>query len=105
MRKILIRFTLFFVTIMLLIMCTIFLLQYMEKKKMQKQGNELIIKIEEYRLRNKKLPENVSELGIDECEGSGPFYEKIDSTSYRVFFNIGFDDSFIYDSKIREWKY
>jgi len=73
MRKILIRSTLFFVTIMLLIMCTIFLLQYMEKKKMQKQGNELIIKIEEYRLQNKKLPENVSELGIDECEGFRTF--------------------------------
>ena len=40
---------------------------------MQKQGNELIIKIEEYRLQNKKLPENVSELGIDECEGFRTF--------------------------------
>ncbi len=75
-----------------------------ENKKYEKQGAELIAKVEEYRKQNNTLPNNISELGLVEPMGEGPYYEKKDSVNYIVFFNIGFDNTKTYYSQTKEWK-
>jgi hypothetical protein len=82
----------------------VFYFRYSESKKYEKQGIELISKIEEYRKQNNKLPNTVADLGLVEPMNQGPYYEKKDSLNYIVFFNIGFDNSKIYSSQTKEWK-
>lgn len=77
--------------------------RYTEDKSYTSKGNELIDKVEEYKQKNGELPETVSDLGIIETMGEGPYYEKIDSLKYIVFFNIGFDDRKVYYSHLKKW--
>jgi len=68
-----------------------------------KQGSILIKKVEEYKQQYNKLPKTITDLNIKESTGTCPYYELIDSTKYIVYFNIGFDNSFIYNSNTKEW--
>lgn len=79
-------------------------LSYLEDKQYEKVGNELIEKVEEYHDRTGELPSSVSEIGIKENMRDGPYYEKVDSNSYKVYFSIGFDSYKVYYSEIDEWK-
>ena len=36
--------------------------------------------------------------------GQGPYYKKVDSLNYNVYFTTGFDSYFLYDSKTKKWK-
>ncbi|MCT4636277.1 MAG: hypothetical protein N4A72_01095 [Bacteroidales bacterium] len=68
-----------------------------------KQGNILVEKVEEYKQQYNKLPKTITDLNIKESMGTGPYYELIDSTKYIVYFNIGFDNTFIYSPNTKEW--
>lgn len=92
------------VVILVLGALAILYFKYAENKKYEKLGDELIAKVEEYRRQNNTLPNNISELGIIETMGEGPYYEKKDSVYYIVFFNIGFDNTKTYYSKTKKWK-
>ena len=78
-------------------------LQYQEDKNYEMQGEELIDKIETFRHRHNRLPNSYLELGLVEPMDEGPYFEKVDSINYKVFFHIGFDDIKIYFSKNKEW--
>ncbi len=51
-----------------------------------------------------KLPESVKDLNLAPEMGEGPYYEKIDSLKYIVYFNIGFDNTLTYYSESKDWK-
>ncbi|QQS41431.1 MAG: hypothetical protein IPM63_00315 [Acidobacteriota bacterium] len=68
------------------------------------QGDDLIVKIEEFRANNGRLPEDLAELGIEERLEGPVFYEKIGSDSYEVWYGTSLGESMIYDSKDREWR-
>ena len=71
----------------------------------QKIGNEFVYKIEQYKKQNKRLPDKLSDIGVEEGMGEGPYYERKDSFEYILFFNIGFDnDAKTYYSKTKKWK-
>lgn len=36
---------------------------------------------------------------------NGPYYEKVNETTYKVYFCVGFDKYKIYDSRIKSWNY
>lgn len=75
-----------------------------EDNDYQKRGALLIEKIETFRQLERRLPNNVKELGLEESMNEGPYYEKKDSVTYVVFFNIGFDNTKIYYSDKKEWR-
>jgi len=79
-------------------------LRYSEDQHYEKVGGELIEKVEKYHDRTGDLPNSISELELEENMGEGPYYEKVDSNSYKVYFNIGFDNSKVYYSDLDEWK-
>lgn len=81
-----------------------FYLRIAENKEYKEAGSLLIEKVEKYKIEYGKLPETVSELHIKSEMGEGPYYEKIDSLKYIVYFNIGFDDMLTYDSETNIWK-
>src|SRR5574344_851543 len=80
-----------------------YLLAYRENSYYQQQGTLLNEKIETFRRIEKKLPNDFNELRIEEPMNEGPYYKKIDSGTYVVYFNIGFDNTIIYYSNTKEW--
>ena len=81
-----------------MLLLVLHLLSVQEDRGYERRGQVLIDKVEAFRQVEKRLPENVEELGLEEETNQGPYYEKMDSASYVVFFNIGFDDTKIYYS-------
>lgn len=67
------------------------------------KGYDLIEKIEDYKQKHGIYPDSFSDMGIEESMGEGPYYEKRDE-GYIVYFSIGFDNSFIYDSNTKKWE-
>jgi uncharacterized protein YxeA len=91
------------VIIVLITIVAIFYFRYAENESYINNGKELIEKVEEYKQKNGGLPETASDIGVIETMGEGPYYEKIDSLKYIVYFNIGFDDRKVYYSHLKEW--
>ncbi|MRI63205.1 hypothetical protein EDM00_04245 [Ornithobacterium rhinotracheale] len=75
-----------------------------ENDNYKNQGEELINKIEIFRSEHNRLPNSVNELGLVEPMNEGPYYEKKDSLSYIIYFNIGFDNTKTYSSKTKKWQ-
>ncbi|APD07504.1 hypothetical protein UJ101_02000 [Flavobacteriaceae bacterium UJ101] len=78
--------------------------KYIEGQKYKVEGQIVIEKVEDYKKRNGFVPSLLLDANIEEKEGIGPYYEKVDSLSYKVYFVTGFDSYFIYNSKTKAWK-
>lgn len=100
MKKIL-YFAIFVVFIIVLIKY----MQYKEDRQYENKGQELINEIELYRGSHNKLPETVKDINEVETMGNGPYYEKVNEMTYKVYFCVGFDKYKIYDSRIKSWNY
>lgn len=50
-----------------------------------------------------ELPNSLTEMGIIETEEGSLYYEKITSTTYRVWFGTELGESKVYESEEREW--
>jgi glycogen debranching enzyme len=91
--------------VFIVMILTFFYFSYSEKKEYKRKGNELITKVERFREAHGKLPESVDDIYLTKEMGEGPYYQKIDDTTYTVYFNIGFDNTFTYQSAKGEWEY
>lgn len=78
-------------------------MQYRENRIYENEGQVFIDKIERYRSIHKRLPNNLESLGEKETMSTGPYYEKVDSNTYKLYFCIGFDDYKVYNSKDNKW--
>ncbi|MDA3843130.1 MAG: hypothetical protein PF588_02015 [Candidatus Kapabacteria bacterium] len=76
-----------------------------EYNEYEEKGAVLIDKVEKYRARYGMLPNSVEDLHIELVMNEGPYYERVDSVKYKVYFNIGFDNTYMYYSNIKTWKY
>lgn len=104
MRKSVIRIALLLVSVSIAFIVIVLFVKYNEKNNYQKRGAFLIDKIENFRQIEKRLPNSVEELGLEEPMNSGPYYERKDCENYVIFFTIGFDETLIYYSDRKEWK-
>jgi hypothetical protein len=96
-----------FITIVFLIILSFGFLCWMiyhQENAYETRGELLIKQIETFREIEKKLPKNLNDLGVVEPMNEGPYYEKVDSINYKVYVFIGFDNSLVYYSKLKEWK-
>lgn len=73
--------------------------------RMENEGRVLIQHIEDFYAEHKRLPENFEIIDYENEHCTGPFYEKIDSLTYSIYFCEGFDNYYMYDSKITAWYY
>jgi len=76
-----------------------------EYNEYEEKGAVLIDKVEKYRAQYGTLPNSTEDLNIEPIMNEGPYYKKVDSVKYEVYFNIGFDNTFTYYSDIKTWKY
>lgn len=69
----------------------------------EKIGIDVIKKIEDYRLEKNKLPESLTDIGIEEKEEGPISYRKDSETEYIVWYGLTLGESRIYDSKTKTW--
>lgn len=70
----------------------------------QKHAEIIIEKVEAYKQKTGKLPENVREAGIDDEQDHLSFYRKISEDEYEVWYGLGLGSSKVYNSKTKKWK-
>lgn len=75
------------------------------EKKLMKEGDELVVKIEKHKVENGHLPNNLESLGIKETMEGPLYYVKWDSVNYMVYFGTDLGESMIYYSDTKEWDY
>lgn len=80
------------------------LIQDPRERKLINEGNKIITKIETYRKHFGKIPNYLSEIGIKEIEEGPLYYQKIDSTSYMVWFGTTLGKSKTYYSSQKQWE-
>ncbi len=64
----------------------------------------IIEKVEAYRQKTGKLPENVTEVGIDNNQDHLSFYIKKSEDEYEIWYGLGLGTSKIYNSKTKVWR-
>ena len=69
-----------------------------------KKGNEAAARIEDFRIKNGKLPNSLSEVGIEETESGPIYYEKKSESRYILWFGKELGESVVYDSDTKQWK-
>jgi len=90
--------------IIILISGVYFILIKIQIRGYKEKGNIMIEKIYNYKKQNGSLPNSYNDIELDLEMGEGPYYKKLNDTVFIVYFNIGFDDSIIFNSSKKEWK-
>lgn len=88
--------------LIVVLLCTY---QAIQKAQYQNKGQILIDTIEQYYISNSMLPQNMGEIGMADDEGMGPFYLRESDSTYVVYFCLGFDEYYIYESTTKQWRY
>lgn len=91
------------IVLLLIISCLLYAL-FPHYKEYKKIGAEVIEKVENFQKYHDRLPSDLGEIGLVESMSDGPYYEIIDSSRYIVYFTLGFDYNFVYDSRDTEWR-
>jgi hypothetical protein len=71
---------------------------------MEKVGNQIVSRVENFRKENGRLPDSRSEMSLPEEETIQPFYEKRGENDYVIYYNIGFDKIKAYYSDSKKWE-
>lgn len=104
MKKVLLFVFLVFVGLPVLAFCTWRIVVNFEDKALVKQGEEIIQKVEKFRQKYNKLPDDLSELGKNELPYPDQLdYTKWDSLTYTVSFQIALGESWAYHSDTKKW--
>jgi len=82
----------------------IFSMQRWDEYKMEKRGNEVVSKVEQFRKDYGRLPESRGEMGLQDGETVQPYYIKRSDSSYEVYYTLGFDTGYIYRSDTQHWE-
>lgn len=72
-----------------------------DELQMQQNAETMIRTIDSIKNETGFYPDNLTYLESD--SGIGPFYEKKNDSTYIVFFCIGFDEYYMYNSAQKEW--
>jgi len=70
----------------------------------EKIGNQVIEKIENFRVKNNRLPERLDDIGVEEKLEGPIFYEKKSADEYEIYYGLELGESRTYNSKTKKWK-
>ena len=68
----------------------------------RKGGSEIVVKVEQFRKTTGRLPNSLSEIGIQENE-SCPCYCKTSNESFILWYGATLGESDTYDSRTKQW--
>jgi hypothetical protein len=83
-----------------------FYLRVERKDRLEKEGNQIVKKIEEYKKIYGKLPDSLDKIGINTMIGIDAldYYIYEDSVNYTISFIMSIDNSRIYYSDTGKWE-
>jgi hypothetical protein len=73
-------------------------------KQREEHARTIIENVEIYRQQNKRTPNELSEIGMDDNQDSLSFYIKKSGDEYEVWYGLGLGTSKIYNSKTKQWR-
>jgi hypothetical protein len=68
------------------------------------QGDEIIAKVEQFKIREKRLPKSLDEVGVRESEEGPIFYRQLSESRYELWYGTTLGESVTYDSDRKTWK-
>lgn len=74
------------------------------ERKLIKEAETVIDKIEQYKALNSCYPNTLAEVGCDYNESGPLFYQKNNNTSYMLYFGTTLGESKIYYPETKTWK-
>lgn len=72
--------------------------------ELKSKGNGIVEKIEIYKHKKGRLPNSLSDLGIEEKVEGPIYYNMIDSSKYIVWFGTTVGESITYSSETKKWE-
>jgi hypothetical protein len=73
------------------------------ERQLVRAGGEIIAKIESFKKENRRLPESLTEVGVEEKDEGPIYYERKSETKYVLWFGMELGESVTYDSESRKW--
>ena len=92
---------------MLLVFCFwFFYLRTAGEKKLFREGNDIVNRIEDFKKEHHRLPYSLTEIGIKVIDEANPelHYDMRDSIHYTVFFGTSLGESEYYYSDSKKWE-
>jgi hypothetical protein len=74
------------------------------QRKLQNESEAVILKTEDFKVNNSRLPESLSEIGVAEKEEGPIYYRKTGGTSFEIWFGADLGESVTYNSVSKEWR-
>ena len=68
------------------------------------KGNELVVKIENFKLENDSLPNSLLDIGESVSDEGPIYYVKKSSNKYIVYFGTSLGESKVYSSEKGKWE-
>lgn len=83
-----------------------FLFKNRNENRLMSLGNEIVEKVEDYRIKYKKLPNSLNEIGIQIVDENNPplYYEKKNDANYVIWFATSSEDIKTYYSDTKKWE-
>ncbi len=93
----------------ILVLSCVFLLSctnnLIREKKLKKEAAIIVKKIEAYKCKENKLPDNLKDLGLEESDGYNTiYYMQRDSANFTVSFPISAESHLFYYSDSKDWE-
>ena len=73
------------------------------KNDRQEYAEMLIEKVEKFKKTNKRLPKDITELGLIEKMNSPAFYKKETDSTYMVWYGLSVGESKVFKSQTKKW--
>jgi len=72
--------------------------------QLMREGDKIVARIESFKKEKQRLPESLSEVGVEEREEGPTYYAKKSDTRYMLWFGMELGESVIYDSDTGKWR-
>ena len=69
----------------------------------QEHAELIIEKVEKFKQDKGRLPEDLTEIGLDDTQMHLSFYQLTSDTTYMVWYGLGVGESKIYRSETKKW--
>jgi hypothetical protein len=104
-KKVLVIFVICIVTLSIIICYLPLYLRNKEINDLERQGDDLVQKVEIYKKRNHKLPEYLEDMGINLPDNYPLYYNTTqDSGIYEISFQVRPFKSMVYHSDTKQWE-
>ena len=74
------------------------------KDERQTLGKAIYLKVLDYQRMHGRLPDNLSEIGVEEKMEGPIYYVKQTDTTFIIYYGGGLGESIIFDPKSETWK-